>query len=696
MLLALHLSMQKRKLEKPSLFESCAPLKLLTGTLLSCLLTITGSAEILDPANLDICNCLDKRNEVLPLCESDSDPSCNTDNQTVAVVDELTKTPQELEAEFFSKLTYCETRLYHFIAGTKDFIPAKCQEETIKRFEQGSYQPTALWGMYTVRTSSYPYRTFTVLELRQRTKGPYRHVLQADRNSRARIIGWKRHHQFPYTYMNGDVQAQIDNLPETPFPTEVLDFAVGITPFLGTADLFSRGEILEGSLSLAGDLLWGLRILDKVSKVAVGATKLDKVSRVTVISAGVAADTTMVTRYGYKLFNEGLTGFEAGDASLSILNLILEAKGYRIKDRISSAMRRTVFRRPKVKKPAECDRVKPEEAPVCDNRFPDNDDPIWNEIEGKEPGPGELEADQLEAIDEALELIENRNKLRIVPYRRANLQYPLDHGGKRKYTLNELNRLIPSLRSDYSLADTVDALAPEQLKELTPTTLVRRDDKLNLTKADRPKAHLDEYDCHSYLMPARIEGVEVRPYAGNNKTYLHYVDPLRHLIQKGQRGNVRWPQHSPFISMSDPTHLPNGIVGFGDKTIEFDLHRYLDDLASGATKHKLDILTGDQLDRYILEVKIKPFFVDNNIPQSVQSQALAEAYRLGQLQRAQGGGALKSHEFKKLKQLFQPYLDNKNSALTTFLPLVHRIGNDEIMVLGAVPGRYVTIRPDNV
>lgn len=250
-------------------------------------------------------------------------------NRRIAIIETVDK--KAAEKELLETLTPNEKMFYDLLNGSKTFISKDDIQNVINTHNFPENLRIYNWSYSgevpeTLNGKVY-YNDFIIIEYQQ--SNSHRRIFLRKDYLGVSGFSYKIDFDVPMTWMNGDIERQFlehFNNPNNQQGSAIgaIDFAVALTPFLGTADLIvNQGDFKGACLSATGDLLWGLKLISS-------AVKVGKAAKVTVLVTSCTADLYVVGTAGVKLYNNELTAFEAGDATLSLIGLILAGRDLKI------------------------------------------------------------------------------------------------------------------------------------------------------------------------------------------------------------------------------------------------------------------------------------------------------------------------------------------------------------------------------
>ena len=435
----------------------------------------------------------------------------------------------------------------------------------------------------------------------------------------------------PQSWMGGDVPAQIKSyFFQEDYSTAIgiMDFVVGATPFLGTADLIvNQGvltQVLKGDLesigNVCGSLSGDIFIAAKALKAVSGATKAVKILQVATYSTGTGS---VVFTGGYlwsKASDGGLQPFDYGRAALlgiQVVGLITDRDAQAI---IKGYTSRRYFTR-----------KKPDVAPLtC----------------GPHCVQANKDATPINLKDDLLPVTSSVSRCTVMACKAPPPPLILDG-----LTLKQIDELIEELPPELVRRETFRYIA-SSTKEL-----------------DSGKVVPTSYLADGWLNPADAGGI---------------ATPFNHIQNPANYG-----PKTPWLSFSDTRVFPDGVKRFGDTAVFFRVRDFLNDLKKTGNCGNVAILTSKQLTDHFLGkikaalTKLKP------PPTSVQINQLIA--KLDQLKRKYPLEGPDYEEVKKMLASWGASKIQIDNIIRVGQAYTHQGANAELLFYGSVPESYLRI-----
>lgn len=567
---------------------------------------------------------------------------------SIAVVEQWSKTPDEILQIEVSKLDEPRKRLYEFLTegkGTGDTIDERSLL-SLGSLVSGPYSgPGRLIPDPRVPTGQ-SYYTPKLYALRLGSKNCFfetgfeRHLMPGTWTERP----YSDPPNYPYirrsilraciprTWLRGNVSDQITSYfsdGDYSAAIGIMDFVVGATPFLGTADLIvNQGvltQVFKGDLesigNVCGSLSGDIFIAAKAIKAVSGAAKAAKILQVATYSTGAGS---VVFTGGYlwsKASEGGLQPFDYGRAALlgiEVVGLITDREAKAI---IKGYTSRRYFTR-----------KKPDVAPLtC----------------GPHCVQANKDATPINLKDDLLPVTSAVSRCTSMACKAAPPPQILDG-----LTVKQIDELIAELPPEIVRREWFEFIA-SRTKPNKDGILV-------------PTSYLDD----GWLNPANAGGM---------------ATPLNHIENPTHYGPI-----TPWLSFSDTRVIPDGVERFGETKLFFRVRDFLNDLKKTANCRNVAILTNQQLASYFSE-RIKATLMRLKVPPTAdQIKALMD--KLDQLKSAY---PLEGRHWKEITAMLKAVGCKSNSqvdeAMTWIKGYMHQGANAEILFYGPVPESYLRI-----
>lgn len=575
--------------------------------------------------------------------EETSSPSPNASTSaSVAVVEQWSMTPDEILQLELGKLSHPQKRLYEFLTDGKGVGDTIDQVSllALTNLVSGPYSLSLRFIPYPNEVGQVGYiPTIYALKLGAKTcffetgfersgkPGTWTEIKPPEEPRNYPYI--KRailRACIPASWMSGDIRAQVRAYffnGDHSTAIGIMDFVVGATPFLGTADLvFNQGVLtqvfkgdLEAMSNICGSVSGDLFIAAKALKAIRGAAGVAKIVQVGAYSTGAGS---VVFTGGYlwsKASDQGLQPFDYGRAALlglQVVGLITDRDSQTI---LKSFVTRRYFTR-----------KKPDVAPLtCGPRCVQAN---------KDATPINLKVDLL----------------------------PVTSAVSRCTNLACKTAPSPSVLDGLTLRN-IDTL----LRELPPEIVRRVEWKfIHLTAREVngkevPKSHL----LDGWLNPGDL--------AGKATPFQHIENPSAYASK------------TPWLSFSDTRVFPNGVKRFGETTVFFRVHDFLNDLKKTPNCGNIAILTNKQLASFFRKK------VEDALTGKDANKVQNFIKKLDQLKSKY---PLEDTDYKALQLMLTDMGFTKTKAqkaMKIFTAYMHQGANAEILFFGSVPASYLRI-----
>lgn len=579
------------------------------------------------------------------------------ESRSIAVVEQWSKTPDEILQIELGKLDDPRKRLYEFLTegkGSGDTIDERSLLSLGSLISGPHFGPGRMIPDPRVPNGmSYYTPTFYALRLGSKNcffeTGFERHQMPGTWTERPT---WDPPN-YPYirrsilracvpqTWLRGNIPNQIKSyFSDGDYSAAIglMDFVVGATPFLGTADLIvNQGvltQVFKGDLesigNVCGSLSGDIFIAAKALKAVSGAANAVKILQVATYSTGAGS---VVFTGGYlwsKASDGGLQPFDYGRAAL----LGLEVVGL-ITDRDAKAIIKGYTSR------RFFARKKPDVAPLtC----------------GPHCVQANKDATPINLKEDPLPVTSAVSRCTAMACKAPPPAQALDG-----LTLKDVDELLK------------EGVLPDELVRMENFEYIASRTKPNKQGKLVATSYLDD----GWLNPAKADGT---------------ATPFNHIENPTHYGPL-----TPWLSFSDTRVFPNGVKKFGDTQVFFRVKDFLNDLKKTLNCQNVAILTNKQLSAYFLDMI-------NNALKDVKDRDKVREFlnrlnqikeRIIELQKRSEDAAVTPEEYKELMQRLEdmgiPSNATRKKVERFYTGYLHQGSNAEILFFGPVPESYLRI-----